>query len=366
MKLKNVMAIAVIGMMLATAFSGCLGGEKPTGGEGIPPTQQEGKGWITGTVTDKEGDPIEGVLVKINETKQSTETNENGEYKIENIEPGTYNIAAEKEGFSPIAKTVKIIAGQATEVNFELEPAKVQVAVYYDDRYPTSWLTKQEANTIAIGIIEKLESKSICAEIVNADELKIFMNENPTGCVVMCMGAAPDTIWDGSEDSSLVEKWLDNGGRMAWTGDWPFFHISNADGTLKKVDAKGSEYVFDFQPISKARWYVEYYEVGMTPTDVGKKVLPSLHEFNAARPVDIKAVEDNSPNYEFYATGNPEPTGLLVGPASDPCAFSPKGGTGIFGWVALRNSTEDADAGLSIQDRINWLSELTLNKFLKP
>ena len=50
MKLKNVMAIAVIGLMLATALSGCTGGNDDTGGTGDG-TGDTGTGGIGDTGT---------------------------------------------------------------------------------------------------------------------------------------------------------------------------------------------------------------------------------------------------------------------------------------------------------------------------
>jgi outer membrane receptor protein involved in Fe transport len=54
---------------------------------------QQGKGILTGVVKDlKTGLPIKDVTVRISQLKISTTTNENGEFKFENLAPGPYTL----------------------------------------------------------------------------------------------------------------------------------------------------------------------------------------------------------------------------------------------------------------------------------
>lgn len=78
--------------------------------EGIP---------VTGSVTNRQGDPINNATVTIESNGQSTSTvtGENGGYALA-VAEGQYNITAEKEGYS--AETKSQFIDSPTTVNFEL------------------------------------------------------------------------------------------------------------------------------------------------------------------------------------------------------------------------------------------------------
>ncbi len=73
---------------------------------------------VSGTVTDTEGSALEGATVAIEETEQSATTGSDGTYSIADVEEGTYNITASKDGYSSETNTVTV--NSDTTVDFSL------------------------------------------------------------------------------------------------------------------------------------------------------------------------------------------------------------------------------------------------------
>jgi len=75
---------------------------------------------VSGIVTDTdEGYALEGATVAIEETGQTAITDSEGTYSISDIEEGTYDITASKEGYASQTKTVTVDSN--TTLNFALE-----------------------------------------------------------------------------------------------------------------------------------------------------------------------------------------------------------------------------------------------------
>jgi len=82
-------------------------------------------GSIEGYVTDcQTGAPIEGVLVIATQkpTKVSDFTDENGYYKLVDLEPGVWLLIGIKKGYKPHIARVKVEAGKTTRHDFCMEP----------------------------------------------------------------------------------------------------------------------------------------------------------------------------------------------------------------------------------------------------
>jgi len=85
--------------------------------------QSRRKGRIEGIVIDKNlREPLPGVNLVIKGTYLGAATDENGQYFIENINPGQYDLEASIIGYKIQLKTgIKVVAGQTQPINFELE-----------------------------------------------------------------------------------------------------------------------------------------------------------------------------------------------------------------------------------------------------
>jgi len=84
---------------------------------------------ITGSVKDKDGNPISGATIKLYDTGTTTiletaTTNTNGEYTISEISTGTYDIEASKSGYDNNKNTNKIIDSGDNTVDFVLTGEK--------------------------------------------------------------------------------------------------------------------------------------------------------------------------------------------------------------------------------------------------
>jgi TonB-linked SusC/RagA family outer membrane protein len=81
-------------------------------------------GTVAGTVTDSEGQILPGVNVVVVETQLGAATDEQGEYSITGVQPGTYTVRASFIGYSDETRSdVQVQANQTTTVNFQLAPS---------------------------------------------------------------------------------------------------------------------------------------------------------------------------------------------------------------------------------------------------
>src|SRR5690349_7343153 len=90
------------------------------------------KGFIGGTVTDATGTAVPGAKVTvIGRTGERTETtNDNGVFRIENLDPGTYTVRVEQSGFkSAVANNVTVNVGRESTLNLKLEPGEISATV---------------------------------------------------------------------------------------------------------------------------------------------------------------------------------------------------------------------------------------------
>jgi outer membrane receptor protein involved in Fe transport len=87
---------------------------------------QSSKGILTGTVTDPTGAVIAGANVKITNTAtgtvRETDTTGEGNYRIDAVDPGVYNVVVTTSGFKTITlNNIQVAAGQASTSDFKLE-----------------------------------------------------------------------------------------------------------------------------------------------------------------------------------------------------------------------------------------------------
>ena len=90
------------------------------------------KGMIGGSVTDVNGAAVPGAKIAV--TGQTGErtgtTNEAGNFRIENLEPGVYTVRVEQAGFrAAVANNVTVNVGRESTLNLKLEPGEVTATV---------------------------------------------------------------------------------------------------------------------------------------------------------------------------------------------------------------------------------------------
>ena len=80
-----------------------------------------GMGEITGTVSSASG-PIANAIVSMVETGRSVQTNAQGQYLMDFVQPGSHEISAIAHGYSATVHTVNVSENQVTTQNFTLSP----------------------------------------------------------------------------------------------------------------------------------------------------------------------------------------------------------------------------------------------------
>lgn len=117
-------------------------------------------GSAQGTIHDAEGQPIPAVsAVVISELWGSTNvyTDKNGQYRIESLMPGTYQLQARLVGFQTVKKDVRISIGSVSIVNFILELEKLTESITVQSEAPLiDSTTTAVTHTIPTEIIQGL------------------------------------------------------------------------------------------------------------------------------------------------------------------------------------------------------------------
>ncbi len=93
---KTCLITAVLGSFVLAGTS-CQKEETPAG---------EGNGTITGTVSDSNGNPVEGVSVSASNTESTATTGADGTYTLSNVPVATLSVTFEKEGYQTSSITV--------------------------------------------------------------------------------------------------------------------------------------------------------------------------------------------------------------------------------------------------------------------
>jgi outer membrane receptor for ferrienterochelin and colicins len=115
-------------------------------------------GSITGTVTDAEsGELLFGVNVIIDGTQRGVSTNFEGKFKLQNLDPGSYDVKVSYIGYgTKVIEDVAVSAGSATNVDVELK----QTAVIGDELVVTG--SKQPEKLLdAPMTIERIDLENI-------------------------------------------------------------------------------------------------------------------------------------------------------------------------------------------------------------
>ncbi len=78
-------------------------------------------GAISGKITYAQDVALHGVSVQIVQTRQSTVTDEDGNFRIDNVPPGRYTLLVHQEGFADATRIIDVTPGSALTANFRLE-----------------------------------------------------------------------------------------------------------------------------------------------------------------------------------------------------------------------------------------------------
>jgi hypothetical protein len=104
MYLMRVRCIAMAGMFALGLGSRALA----QCGRGGPATPASAPRVIVGLVTDESNHPLEGITITISQPKRLARTNAQGEFRIDSVEQGKYQITVRRIGFEPATTEIEV------------------------------------------------------------------------------------------------------------------------------------------------------------------------------------------------------------------------------------------------------------------
>src|SRR5918993_4019536 len=117
---------------------------------------------FNGQVMDQGGAVLPGVTITVTNVGtgvvRTTVTNEQGQYSVPGLEPGSYNVATELSGFAPVARNdVRLTINATITVDFQLKIAGVQETLTVTGEAPLIETTQSKvANTIETTELQNL------------------------------------------------------------------------------------------------------------------------------------------------------------------------------------------------------------------
>ena len=143
---------------------------------------------------------------------------------------------------------------------------KVKLFVYYDERYPTSWV----ANNVAKQIVEFLEKRGF--EVIDANDLKKVLTEYASkphkeeAVIIFSRDVVPDLILDNPTNptaNSLLRRYLNAGHSIIWLGDIPLFYIGYSDGRKQNLPPNICQNVLGLNPTHDVSYKVRLTFYGL-------------------------------------------------------------------------------------------------------
>jgi hypothetical protein len=117
-------------------------------------------GDITGTVTDKSGAVVPGVLVTAESSatglKRTATTSSSGSYSIPELPLGTYRVSSSGSGFKTIVRNADVVAGAVTQADFVLEIGERSETVEVEGVAPMVELSPNDNNYVDSKKIENV------------------------------------------------------------------------------------------------------------------------------------------------------------------------------------------------------------------
>lgn len=87
------------------------------------PAAVQAQAVLYGTVTDDEGRGVSGANVHLDDLERETATDEEGEYRFDELGPGSYLLVVSSVGFQEARKQIQIESGEPRRVDVTLEEA---------------------------------------------------------------------------------------------------------------------------------------------------------------------------------------------------------------------------------------------------
>ncbi len=129
---------------------------------------QERKGSISGRVTDNSGGVLQGAQIELQPKNVSLASNGQGEFFINDLEPGSYTLAVTYVGFKSFTTPVTVVGGQTANVEAKLEVESQNLEVL---------VTAERASGEAEAVNRERSADNIL-QVLPADVLRSLPNAN--------------------------------------------------------------------------------------------------------------------------------------------------------------------------------------------
>jgi TonB-linked SusC/RagA family outer membrane protein len=136
-------------------------------------------GSVTGRVLEANSQrPLSDVQVRVIGTQRGAITNEQGDYRITSLTPGSVQVRVQRIGYAPATQTVTVTAGSPVTANFELTPTAIQIDEVVVTATGESQRKRESGNTIATvtPTPERLATTTNIAEVLQASAPGVYIN----------------------------------------------------------------------------------------------------------------------------------------------------------------------------------------------
>lgn len=196
---------------------------------------------IIGTVTNHLGEPMELVNISLEGTAKGTTTNQDGTYKIENLEAGTYHLVFSTVGYELHKERVEVTSSQTT---------KVQPVVLYEKE-------EQLSEIVVRGTKNKYVENSPSSSL----RLKTAISKLPQNIQVI----SSDLLLD-QQATSIMDGVLRNVSGVTMLEHWGHFARVNMRGFRLPAFRNGINVSDSWGPLSEDMSFVDRIEFVKGPS----------------------------------------------------------------------------------------------------
>jgi hypothetical protein len=90
-----------------------------------PAAGQEREAAVAGTARDSSKSLLQGALVQLDPGGKRAVTDNQGQFRITDVDPGDYTLSVSYVGFAPFTQSIKAAAGETVNVDAEVQLASV-------------------------------------------------------------------------------------------------------------------------------------------------------------------------------------------------------------------------------------------------
>ena len=174
--------------------------------------------------------------------------------------------------------------------------------------------------------------------------------------IILACGTCPSGLYEfpnKDPDGSNVENFVEAGNIVINVADWIFYMSYEGGVRSPNNGAAGAANVFDIPGLSFGNRVG-----GMKPTDIGKRVIPSMEDFNSDRPWHVEQFDGSDWDLVIFAEADKNNADPAVAISKDPG----EDGTGMIAamWQSARPEWPGGEdiRGIGVVEFINnWLAE---------